>query len=326
MYLLKTNSTREEIMSRELITREHLPVSEQAAIVYVASLESKQSQRTMTGALNTLALELGAENALEVNWGAIRYQHVAALRARLVERYKPATVNKYLSALRGVLRQAWLLKQMTAEDYRMALEVKSVKGETLPAGRNVTPGEIEAIVSKCMDDPTPAGPRDAAIIACLWAGLRRGEIPSLDLADYDTETGDLQVTGKGRKERIVPLGANGAKTAMGDWLTIRGDDPGPLFHRVRKGGKIVKARITPDAIYGMLQKRAEQANVAHLSPHDFRRTLAGDLLDAGADLVTVAKIFGHSDPKTTARYDRRDGQAKRKAMGKLHFPYRSRML
>lgn len=76
----------------------------------------------------------------------------------------------------------------------------------------------------------------------------------------------------------------------------------------------------------MLTKRAALAGVKDLSPHDWRRTFAGDLLDAGADLVTVQKLMGHADPKTTAAYDRRPDAAKRRAVDLLHVPYRRRTL
>jgi site-specific recombinase XerD len=72
----------------------------------------------------------------------------------------------------------------------------------------------------------------------------------------------------------------------------------------------------------MLNKRGQQAGINHFSPHDLRRTLAGDLLDSGADLVTVKDILGHASVDTKAGYDRRPEERKRKAVEKIHVPYR----
>ena len=80
------------------------------------------------------------------------------------------------------------------------------------------------------------------------------------------------------------------------------------------------------SVYAMLRARAALAGIPTLSPHDLRRTFVGDLLDAGADIVTVQKLAGHSSVETTARYDRRDDKAKAAAVARLHVPYRQRVM
>ena len=114
-----------------------------------------------------------------------------------------ADVNKALSALRGTLKAAWLMGQMDAESYHRAASVANVKGSTLPAGRDLSEGEIRALMGCCSTDDTPAGFRDAALLAVLCLGLRRAEAVALDCADYDSEAGSLKVRGKGRKERLA---------------------------------------------------------------------------------------------------------------------------
>ena len=105
---------------------------------------------------------------------------------------------------------------------------------------------------------------------------------------------------------------------------VRGAAAGPLFFAVNKGGKIGAARMTTQAIYNLLVKRGAAAGLNHFSPHDMRHTFISDLLDAGADIVTVAAMSGHSNVTTTARYDRRPEAAKAKAAGLLHIPYQAR--
>jgi integrase len=74
----------------------------------------------------------------------------------------------------------------------------------------------------------------------------------------------------------------------------------------------------------VLQKRAAESSVAAFSPHDFRRTFITDLLNTGADVITVSRLAGHADPATTAKYDMRGEEVKRLAVAKLNVPYRSR--
>lgn len=313
------------------------PLDQHPAIYYLASLKSERSRQVMRDDLAIIAaLVRGVDPdsmsaperralVLEVPWHELRISHTNTIRAALMTRYESyRTINRMLSALRGVLKACWELGLMSGEDYYRARGVGNVQGATLPAGRDLTPGERAALFDACSDDPTPAGARDAALLACADAGLRRAEIARLDLEDVDLDNARLRVRGKGNKERWAPLELNGQTLAIRDWLAVRGDEPGPLLWPVNKGGRLIKRRMTSQAIYNVMRKRGEQAGVENFSPHDFRRTLAGDLLDAGADIVTVQKILGHADVNTTSRYDRRPEKAKQRAANLRHTPYRGR--
>jgi integrase len=281
--------------------------------------------RGMAGDLKTIAdMVMPGADLPGFPWPPLCFQHTNAIRAQLAERYAPATANRMLSALRQTLKRCWRLGQMTAEEYHRAADVGNVKGSTLPAGRDVSSGEIAALITTCENDPGPAGPRDAAIIALMAAGgLRRAEVVALDLGDYDPETGKLILRGKRRKERTV-YATNGTERAIRDWLALRGDQDGALFCPVSKGGRITPRRMTAQAVYNMLGKRGEEAGVVGFSPHDLRRAFVGDLLDAGVDIGVIARMAGHANVQTTARYDRRPERAKQEAASRLHIPYRGR--
>jgi len=155
-------------------------------------------------------------------------------------------------------------------------------------------------------------------------GLRRDEIVSLNMEHYNAETGELKVRGKGNKERLLYVD-NGALDALDDWLSVRGDHEGALFHPVRQGGKIQERKMTDQAIYNLLLNHAKQAGITRFSPHDLRRSFISELLDRGADIVTVQQLAGHASVQTTANYDRRGERAKKKAIGLLHVPYTKRL-
>jgi len=295
------------------------------AAVYLAGL-SPSSRATMRHALNVIAHTLAGDAAdfTAIPWHKLRFQHTAAIRSELAARYSHTTANWMLSALRGVLKAAWKLGLMTSDDYQTAASIERVKGETVPAGRSVPSGELVALLNTCEQDAI--GIRDAAIIAVLYAcGLRRAELVNLDLAHYEQAShgGQLLVHGKRNKQRHVPV-VEGAARALADWLAVRGDEPGALFHAV--GNRNRGGRMTTQAIYDMLKARATAAGIPDMSPHDLRRTFVGDLLDTGADIVTVQKLAGHSSVETTARYDRRGEAVKRAAVDKLHVPYTRRAL
>ena len=309
----------------ELLIDRPLPADRHPAAVYLVGLGGG-SRRTMRHALDTIAETMGAPDAAAVDWARLRYQHVAAIRARLAEEYAPATVNKMLSALRGVARACWRLGQMTAEDYQRVADVEGVRGETLPRGRRISAGELRALMQVCEADPSPAGVRDAAMMALLYAGgLRRAELVTLDIEDLDPAEGALRVKGKGNKERLAYVGG-GVRDALEDWLAIRGNNSGALFWAIDKGGNLHPGRLTTQAVYNLLRKRAKEAGVKPLSPHDFRRTFVSDLLDAGADIATVQKLAGHANVTTTTRYDRRGEETKRRAVELLHVPYKRRRM
>lgn len=313
-------------------------------LVYLGRLTSTHSKRTMGRALDAIAdlLTGGLPDQLHQNgnrmngakaallgsaWGQLRYQHTAKLRADLMQEYSVSTANTYLSALRGVLKDAWRLGYMSAEEYQRAVDIQNVKADTLPAGRDLATGEVRALVQACLDDRNMvAGIRDAALIAVLYAGARRSEAVKLNVDDYDLASGRLTIRGgKGRKDRTTYVDPGG-QMALEDWLELRGQESGPLFLKVRQTGVIDRredgAHLTSQAVYNMLAKRGSQAGIDNFSPHDFRRTVIGDLLDAGVDIATVARMMGHADVKTTKRYYRRPEQVKQTAASKIRLPYR----
>lgn len=297
------------------------------AAVYLASLKPGDGRRAMHQALDTMAgLGSGGQlDALAFPWQQLRYQHTAAIRTQLLERYAPATVKRFLSALRQVLENARRLGLMDSDTCQNACDLDAVHGSTLPAGRAVPAGEVDALLRACAADPGPAGVRDGAVIALLYStGLRRDELVQLDLEDYDSSAGQLKVRHAKRGKERTAYPPAGAQAALGDWLAIRGQDPGPLFYPVEYKNRVIRRRMTAQLVYNMLTRRAHQAGIQDLSPHDLRRTFVSTLLDAGVDIATVAAMAGHSNVTTTQRYDRRPEATKQKAAGTIHVPYYSR--
>jgi len=306
-----------------LVVLDPAPPEEHPAAVYLAHLATG-SRRTMREALDTMAglLTGGHADAQTLDWGLLRRPHTAALRTVLAERYAPATANKMLAALRGVLKEAWRLDLIEVAPYQRAVDLPAVRGETLPRGRALPPGELRSLFAACADG-TPLGTRDAALLAVLYgAGLRRSEAVALDVGDYEAAEGALTIrSGKGHKERLTYLAASGCD-ALEAWLDARGrgEGQGALFVPLTKTGRLLPRRLTDQAVRMILQHRAGLAGIRACTPHDLRRTCISHLLDAGADITTVQKLVGHASVTTTGRYDRRGEATKRDAAGLLHIP------
>ncbi len=252
-------------------------------------------------------------------WHEVTYRESMTVRIALTERYKPATVNKMLSALRGVLKQTWRLGLVDADAYRRAADVENVRNSNLLSGRALASEEIAKLFAACTVD-TPKGARDAALLAVLYGcGLRRGELARLDVDDFDTDDCSIVVQGKGGKQRTVYLTEGGCRYVE-VWLEHRGDAAGPLFCPVNQKGGVRITRLRGESVAYIIKRLRQQAKVDHFSAHDLRRSTVTHMLDAGVDVLTVQKLAGHADIQTTARYDRRGEQAKRRAVQSLSLP------
>jgi site-specific recombinase XerD len=303
-----------------------VPLERHPAAVYLARL-APSSRRVMRGALDAIAATLsdGRCDALLLDWSAVRYQHAAAVRMVLADGHlAPATANRHLAALRGVLKECWRLGYVGADDYRQAADLEPVRGSRLPRGRALSRGDVRALFDVCASGNHPLDIRDTSILALQYgAGLRRAEIVGLNLEDLDRAAWSLRIRGKGNKERTGYL-VNGTRLALEEWLHVRGAAPGPLFAPIGKKNEPQLGRLSAQTVLYIAQRWAKRARVRAFSPHDLRRTFISDLLDAGADISTVQQLAGHAQVTTTARYDRRGEAAKQRAATLLHVPYGGR--
>jgi site-specific recombinase XerD len=246
----------------------------------------------------------------------------------------PNSINRALAAVRWWARrisdltyESQMPKAQRDEIITQAARVASIEdvtGERQQKGRHVATEEFQSLLQACWADKSPAGARDAAIIALAWStGLRRSEITGLRLEDWKRQVSGqpIEVLGKGNKKRKVYLHKSAESWLLG-WLRVRGTDSGPLFCPVHKGGKVQRRRgMSDEALAQILAKRFTQAGIDQtLTWHDFRRTFAGNLLDNGVDLVTVQKLLGHSSPTTTSNYDRRGEETKQRAIRNISIP------
>ncbi len=260
---------------RDVETVRSLPEERHPVILYLAHL-GPGSRRTMTEAAQKIArIASGGEcDAFSLPWHTLRIDDTRRLRDKLSDSMAPATANKHLAALRGVLKQAWRMGLMTAEDYQRAIDLQAVRGESPRPSRALSPDELHALIDACERDGSPAGARDCALFGLLFgAGLRRSEVVGVDLADYDAAAGALSVRPTGNRGARRFLVSSEAQAALDAWLERRGSQPGPLFNPINKGGRIEVRRLSEQAIYVACRKRAAEAGLPPVSPEDLRRSL-----------------------------------------------------
>ncbi len=161
--------------------------------------------------------------------------------------------------------------------------------------------------------PTWMALRDAAILELFYSsGLRLGELASLNVADVDLYTESVRVLGKGRKERVCPVGAP-ALEAVSRYRAAARVQTGPLF--INK----MRRRISPRSIWLILKRYLRHTSIPiALSPHKLRHSFATHLLDGGADLRSVQALLGHASLSTTQIYTHVTVERLKKAYSAAH--------
>jgi site-specific recombinase XerD len=181
--------------------------------------------------------------------------------------------------------------------------------------------ELDKLLTVCLEDRTVTGVRDVAMLMILRVGLRRSEVVSLDLWDFDSNEGNLRVrSGKGNKDRLVWM-PDAATDYICQWVKARGNQAkdSPLLLPVSKSKKVIFRRLSDQAVLKIMVGRGKQAGLESFTPHDFRRTFIGELLDSGVDIVTAQNLVGHASPITTSKYDRRGEAVKKRAVNNLRI-------
>ncbi|QHD07103.1 site-specific integrase [Pseudomonas sp. R76] len=283
------------------------------------------SQLNMRYVLQDAADRLGFEdiNLEDIDWHLLQPEHVIALVAALREDgYAPNTSSLYVNAVRGVMNEAWRTSLISQDHLLKMRSVKAAPGTRLGQGRNLRRTLIREMMDVCAADPRPQGLRDAAVIGILYgSGMRKSESVNLDLAQINFAERSLRVTGKGNKELIkyAPAWAFDKLTA---WLEFRREqlkegeqDDAFLFNRIRRGSHITRERITKHAIYYIARQRGEQVGVK-IMPHDFRRSFITRVIEEH-DLSIAQKLAHHTNIQTTASYDVRDDNERRRAVDRF---------
>lgn len=208
------------------------------------------------------------------------------------------SVARHLTTIRNLFR--FLLGEGRISEDPTALLNSPRQWQSLP--KYLTSQQVEDLLNAPEAD-RPNGRRDRAMLEVLYAcGLRVSELCSLPLTSLNLELGFLRVTGKGEKQRMVPIGAK-AQAALREYLS----DARPALLKARSSPYLfVTARggpMTRQGFWKLLNGYGRKAGIfRNLTPHVVRHSFATHLLEGGADLRSVQTMLGHADIATTQIY------------------------
>ena len=211
----------------------------------------------------------------------------------------PRSVARILSGVRSFYRFLTIEKEVETDPTEL-LESPKV-GKHLPEVLSLP--EIDAIEA-AIDLSKPEGVRDLAIVEVLFScGLRISELCSLKLSELYLEEGYIRVHGKGRKERLVPIG-DSAIDRLRQWFVVRqgckvkSGEEDFVFVSLRRG-----KRLSRISLFVYIKEYAAKAGIRkNISPHTFRHSFATQLLEGGANLRAIQAMLGHEDIGTTEIY------------------------
>ncbi|QJA05376.1 site-specific tyrosine recombinase XerD [Thermosulfurimonas marina] len=226
----------------------------------------------------------------------------------------PRSVARKLSALRTFYR--FLELEGLVKKNPLFLVEGPKTGRDLP--KVLTAEEVERLLA-APDPSTPQGLRDRAMLETLYAtGLRVSELVGLTLAQLNLEVGFVRVTGKGARERVVPLGE-----VARDWLERYLREARPRLLSGRESPYVFLNRqgrpLTRQRFWQIIREYARQAGLkTPISPHVLRHSFATHLLEGGADLRAVQLMLGHASLATTQIYTHLDLQNLRRIHERHH--------
>jgi integrase/recombinase XerD len=229
---------------------------------------------------------------------ALRSDVLAFIAERVEAGARPRSSARQLSSFRRFFRW-WVAERGQGEDPTAQISMPKI-GRPLP--KSLTEDEVEALLN-APDTNEALGHRDRTMLEVLYAtGLRVTELVSLRLGQVNLNQGVVRVTGKGGRERLIPLGEESL-----EWLQqfiggareeILLDKQTDFVFPTRRGD-----RMTRQAFWHIIKRYTERAGIHQpLSPHTLRHAFATHLLNHGADLRVVQMLLGHSDLSTTQIY------------------------